>query len=306
MKKIAFIVNGKIKPRKGLIKAIQANFKGDYNLGFFITELSNGATRLTLRAIKENFTVIICVGGDGSLNEVANGIMEAKQVLSTAAFEQLRTGVLPYGSGNDFAKTIDVDFDIPLLKTWIDSDRHKELDLGLVKFTNLSGTEETRHFINIADVGLGGIVSRWVNESSKWLGAEIAYQWAIIRSLISYRHQPVKARADSLIYTGKVMNYIVANGKYFGSGLGVAPDAMPDDGIFSIVIVGEISLAFYLKSLSDIRKCKRIKHPQVFYEQAKEILVESEVPQPIDMDGEYIGNTPMKIKMVPKAIRFIC
>jgi diacylglycerol kinase (ATP) len=305
MKKIAFIINGKIGGQRKLVEKLNGNFVGDYHLDFLITD-SKGAIPLTVKAIENGFTHIISIGGDGSLNEVVNGVMNVKDGVSPEIFSQLRIGVLPYGTGNDFAKTIGASFNLPHLKSWIDKDRFREIDLGLVKFKNLSNKDESRYFVNITDVGLGAHVVKRVNALPKWLGGSVAYQLAIISTLISYRLQAVRASADSSIYTGKVINYIVANGKYFGSGMGIAPDALPDDGMFSIVIVGDVSLAFYLKSISDIKKGKRIEHPQVFYNEAKEVLVESDIPQPIDMDGEYIGNTPMKIKMIPRCVQFIC
>ena len=305
MKKIAFIIHGRIRGQKSLEKKIKENFRGEFELQFFITD-ARGATPLTVAAVQKQFTYIICIGGDGTLNEVVNGMMQGKQVIPQEEFDQLRIGVLPFGTGNDFAKTIGASFNLPLLKKGIEEDKFKEIDLGLVKFKSLSGDDATRYFINITDVGLGALVVKKVNELPKWLGGSVAYQWAIISTLFSYRLQSVKASADTKIYTGKVINYIVANGKYFGSGMGIAPDAKPDDGILSVIIVGNVSLPFYLKSVSDIKKSKHIKHPQVFYEQAKEIVVESDVSQPIDMDGEYVGNTPMRIRVVEKAVKVIC
>ncbi len=305
MKNIAFIVNGKISFQGRLKRQIHRAFPNDYKITIYVTEPDVNGITLTSRAINEGSTHIICVGGDGTLNEVANGVMESRKTLSEGDSNNLRMGVLPHGTGNDFAKSINVKFNLTELKERIDQDQFNVIDLGLVKFQNLSGHDASRYFINIVDVGIGGIVSKRVNKSPKWIGAFAAYQLAIIRSLISYRHQAIKASADTKIYTGRVLNYIVANGKYFGSGLGIAPDARPDDGMFALVIIGKVSLGFYLKSLSDIKKSKHIKHPHVFYEEAREVNIESEKPLPIDMDGEYVGNTPMRVRMVEKAIRFI-
>ena len=103
------------------------------------------------------------------------------------------------------------------------------------------------------------------------------------------------------------MNLVIANGKYFGSGLGIAPDADPADGQFSVVLIGEISMLDYLKNLGQVRKCEKIIHPELKYLSAKEISIEHVgEPLPIDMDGEFIGYSPMKISMVHNALKFIC
>ena len=99
----------------------------------------------------------------------------------------------------------------------------------------------------------------------------------------------------------------MANGKYFGAGLGVAPDAKPDDGILEVVLASEISLWDYIKNLGNIRKCEKVLHPKMKYFSAKEIVIETpERKLPIDMDGEFIGYSPMKVTVVPQALKFIC
>jgi diacylglycerol kinase family enzyme len=115
----------------------------------------------------------------------------------------------------------------------------------------------------------------------------------------------MKIRTDDSLYEGKILSYIIANGKYFGGGLGIAPDAKPDDGFLEIVLATEISLWDYLKNLSKIRACKKVEHPQMNYLRAKEIFVETE-NQPIDMDGEFVGYTPMKISVVLSAVQMLC
>ena len=165
---------------------------------------------------------------------------------------------------------------------------------------------QSGYFINITDLGIGGVISRKLAGSRKLLGATLTYQAVIISTaFIGYKHQLIKAKADKFEYAGKIMNFIVANGKYFGSGLGIAPDAKPDDGLFSIVIVGDVSLWDYLMNLSTIRKCLKVKHPKLQYFDAEEICIKSESLLPIDMDGEFIGYSPLKINIIHNVLTFI-
>jgi YegS/Rv2252/BmrU family lipid kinase len=299
MKNLAFIIHGKVTHRDRLVNELKNIFKGDYTLQFLYTEHKDHSIELATHAVVNDATHVICVGGDGSLNEVANGIMQVRN-------ENVRMGALPNGTGNDFVKTMQVTNNINDLKKYIDADSYREIDLGLVQFMGIDGKTSQRYFINITDVGMGGVVAEKLSSASKWMGATVKYQKAILSTLLTYKNQSLKATADNFTHHGKVMNFIVANGKYFGSGMGIAPDAKPDDGLFSIVIVGEISMLDYLKNLGTVKKCQRIVHPELKYLSAAEVLVEATAePLAIDMDGEFIGYSPMKIIVVPKAIKFL-
>ncbi|MDB5282766.1 MAG: diacylglycerol kinase catalytic region [Bacteroidota bacterium] len=304
MKKVVFVFHGKVKRRDKLFAQIQSVFGSGYGLEQCVTEKPDHALELAYLAVKNGATHIICVGGDGSLNEIANGVMKAR----AEGFEKndLRIGLLPHGTGNDFARTIHVTPDITSLKQLVDKDSLINVDLGLVNYNNREQVNALRYFINITDVGIGGAIAQRLVNSSKIFGPTVTYQKAIITSLLSYSNQPVKVVADSFSHQGKVMNFIVANGKYFGAGLGIAPSANATDGKFAIVVLGEISIWDYLKNLGSVKKCIELDHPEVKYLEATEIKIESSAgPLPIDMDGEFIGYSPMQISMVPGALRFL-
>lgn len=303
MKKIAFIIHGKVRNKELLIKGTKATFFGNYEIAFFSSEYSGHAIELSKKAAEQGFNYIICIGGDGSLNEVVNGVMQAKNKNIEL---DIKIGVLPYGTGNDFIKTIKSPATFSGLKKLIDDNTSKEIDLGIVQFKDHAGTDSSRYFINITDIGIGGVVVQNLCKYTNAFGANIKYMMAIVNTLFSYRNQPIKAIADEFTFEGKVKNFVVANGKYFGSGIGIAPDAEVDDGKFSIVILEEVSLIDFLKFSNTFKKCKKINHPQIIYKTAKEITVESlSIPQPIDMDGEFIGYSPMKIKILLAGLSFL-
>jgi len=299
MSKISFILHGKHRGNTKLLSDIREAFNSSYEVVFYYTEFSGHAIGLARQAALLNSAYVISAGGDGTMNEVANGIM-------LSGNKDVKVGLLPNGTGNDFAKTIGVSNNIAELKMLIESDSVKEIDLGLANFKNLEGKDESRYFINITDVGLGGFIAQKLACSSKLLGAFLTFQKAIVTTFLSYKHKQAKTKADDFSYEGKILSYIIANGKYFGAGLGIAPDAKPDDGQFEIVLGAEISLWDYLMNLGKVRKCLKIDHPQMSYHTAKEILIETDEPLPIDMDGEFIGYSPMKVTVVPKALKFLC
>lgn len=304
MKRIAFIIHGKIKKKQKVVSALESTFLGNYKLSFFTSEYSGHAIDLSFRAAQEGFNYIICLGGDGSLNEVVNGVMQAKNFNKELI---IKVGVLPFGTGNDFIKTTRSPHTFSEMKKLIDEDVFKEIDLGLVQYKSKTGIDSKRYFINIADVGLGGVVVQKIGNYPKALGANISYLAAIFNTLLSYRNQPVKAIADGFTFEGKVKNFVVANGKYFGSGIGIAPDAEIDNGKLAMVILGEVSLIHFLKLSVIFKKCRKVIHPQIIYKTAEEITINSlSSPQPIDMDGEFIGYTPMNIKIQPRTLTFLC
>jgi len=304
MKRIAFIIHGKIRKKQDIIRKLELTFQGNYKPVFFISEYSGHAIELSFNAASEGFNYIISLGGDGTLNEVVNGIMQARNLNKDL---NIMVGVLPFGTGNDFIKTSKSPHSFSGIKKLIDKNLSKEIDLGLVQFKDKKGLDSKRYFINIADVGIGGLVVQKIGNYSKALGANITYLAAIFNTLLFYRNQPVKAIADGFVFEGRVKNFVVANGKYFGSGIGIAPDAEIDNGKFSMVILGEVSLIQFLKLSITFKKCKKVIHPQIIYKSAEEIAIDSMAsPQPIDMDGEFIGYTPMNIKIQPGALTFLC
>lgn len=308
MANIAFIFHGKIKNRRNISSSIEKNFSSEHNLISLFTERVGHSALLAEQAVAEGFTHIICVGGDGSLNEIVNGIIKAKANLSNNRWSSVRLGVLPMGTGNDFAKSLNVSKDIEGLKQMIVLDSFKVIDLGFAEYHDTSGEKQNRYFINITDIGMGGMVAERLSGYGKWMGTTLTYQRAILSTLLTYKNQSLKATSDTFVYEGKVMNFIIANGKYFGSGLGIAPDAETDDGKFSVVIFGEISLLDYIKNLRNVQKCKKISLPGLQYKSAREVYIESPSPSslPIDMDGEFIGYAPVKLSIVPAVIKFLC
>ena len=169
MSKISFILHGKLRSNTQLLSRIQETIDNSYKTVFYFTEFSGHATGLARQAALLNSTYIIAVGGDGTMNEVANGIM-------LSGNKEVKIGLLPYGTGNDFAKTIGVTNDLTELKKMIDTNSVKEIDLGLVNYKSEKGEDASRYFINITDVGLGGFIAQKLSTSSKWMGAFLTFQ----------------------------------------------------------------------------------------------------------------------------------
>ena len=151
----------------------------------------------------------------------------------------------------------------------------QKIDLGRIQ---LQQTGVVRYFINIAGAGLGGEVVQKMEESSALLGPGLNYFWHIFTGFLRYIKKEVTCTGGNWKWKGRLLQMAVANGRYFGNALCVAPDARLDDGLFQVAIFGDLSVWDYLKNLGKLKKGVRINHPEVTYQNAKEVLLESNVP----------------------------
>ncbi|MDP6921671.1 MAG: hypothetical protein QGH06_01740, partial [Lutibacter sp.] len=216
-------------------------------------------------------------------------------------------GVLPAGSANDFVKSLYPKIDLTILKALIDKGTTQRLDVGWVRFQHVNQQMSHRFFMNITDVGMGAEAVKIKEKLPRWLGAAISYFWAIIRTIALYKKRRIKAFNKSFFWEGKMINLVVAKGRYFGNGLGIAPNADLFDGKFSLVIIGNLGLLDYFKNLGTLRSCRKLSHPEVRYHRCKEITITSADSQEIgiEMDGEYIGETPINLKCLQSKITFL-
>ncbi len=306
MARIAFIINGKVRGKEKLWKGIRESFRPRHEIKPFPTEKPLHGRALAIQAIEEGFTHLISVGGDGSLNDMVNGVMQARETLDKEKSADLVLGVLPKGTGNDFARSLGSPSSPAGLLKKVEAGSLLTTDIGLVNYTGRDGEPAKRYFINITDIGMGGeAVERISRFPSAW-GKTLAYQQAILRTFLSFRHQPVEVQADTFTFSGRIMSLIIAKGQYFGNGLGIAPHARLDDGNLAVVVLGQITLMDYLKHFRRIRNGEVLEHPKVSYYHAKHLnVVTPDGPLPIDMDGDFVGYTPMGVKVLPGALPFL-
>lgn len=304
---IAFIIDGRKKNADKIFQSFERYFGHAHKIKKFITAYGGNAVQLAEQALNEGFNWLICIGGDGCLNEVANGMMKVRQKMSNEEWSEVRLGVLPMGSGNDFARTANAPDTFEKLVQAIEEDKNKLIDLGMVHYLSISGEMQYRYFINIADIGIGAVVVQKQSAYAKRMGALFNYQRAILSTFLTYKKHPVRVKTENFEYEGNVIDVVVANGKFYGNGLGIAPDAELDDGIFSLVVLGNISLFDYLMNLNKARKCVKINFPDLHYKTAIETHVDAlSGKTPIEIDGEFIGYSPVTIRVVPGSIRVLC
>jgi len=281
------------------IEALYANAK------IVFTEQKNHATELSRRAVKDGVELIVAVGGDGTISEVAGGFFDAKgkPLLTGKAAPAL--GILPAGSGSDYAKTLQIPRSSALALQILQTQHTKLVDAGLVEFQS-GANRMQRIFINIADIGIGGEVIEILERQGKSLGAFLSYQIAMLRGLSRYKNKKLEMVIDKKQkFEGMYSGVIIANGKYFGSGMKIAPDAVCDDGLFDVVLLGEMSRLEMIVKSTKLRSGTHIFDKNVVVLRAKHISVKSTSRALLDCDGELPGECPCEFTLLPKAIKVV-
>lgn len=258
-----------------------------WDLQVHFTEERGHATYLAAQAVRDNREVVLAAGGDGTLNEVVNGL----------AGTPVKLGVLPVGTGNDFARTIKMPKDP--LEASVVLNRGKTLAVDLGKIGD-------RYFINASGVGLDAEVvlefeRRRGNTRAVWLN----YFSSLLKILYRFNPRPLTIKYDGIVEEITAMQVTIANGKYFGAGMMVAPNADIADGFFNLCVVEKIAKHEFLKALPAVYRGKHGEHPAVRFIQAKKVEIISPVPVSVQMDGEYAGEVPVIIENVPGAIQVI-
>jgi diacylglycerol kinase (ATP) len=266
---------------------------------------SPGQARELAAAVCGNCDYLIAAGGDGTINEVINGCLQARnkdRSLTLPCF-----GLLALGTANDMARSLGLKGDVAELCQLLAEKETRPIDAGLVEFENSDGQPTSRYFLNIADFGIGTAVVQQLHRRNALVGSNIHYLIATMIAFLTYQKQDLQVTLDNRPpWRGKTLALIAANGRYFGSGLCVAPGAALDDGQLFITHIGNVSTLDFVRNLRHLKKGIPLNHPEARYDHAQTVEVTSkERPMPVEVDGELIGFTPARISCLPLALRFI-
>ena len=283
--------------------ALEAYFRGHLGRPFEVRRTRGpwDAAGLTKEAVTRGATTIVSVGGDGTLNEVTNGLLDGT---GRPWNPEARLAVFSLGTGSDFVKTLGESRDPEDLVRRLTDGRERRIDAGLCEYTE-SGVPRARYFLNVAEVGSGGAVVDRVNRTTKILGGKTSFLIAILRTLPRYRNTRIAYEADGGARTEVVINdLVVANGQYFGGGLRPAPHADLSDGLFDVVIIGDIDFKTTRKNLDRLREGNHLDLPYVSWFRARELVVHA-ADEMIDLDGEFVGRHARRFELLPKALRLL-
>jgi diacylglycerol kinase (ATP) len=265
------------------------------------------ATKLAREALRSGADRIVAIGGDGTINEVVNGFFDEQgtAIKPTASF-----ALIPYGTGGDFRRTMGIPLETVDAAAIVKANKTKKIDVGKLTLTTRTGEPQLRMFINIASFGVSGVVDRLVNESGKKLG-RLSFMLATARATWSYTNQRVQLIFDGDASTrveATINTVAVANGKFFGGKMKVAPAAEVDDGLFDVISMGDLTFADLLKSGRRLYEGTHLGMEKVSSRRARTVEAQPIEPGAIvelDVDGEAPGILPAKFEMIPGGITMV-
>jgi YegS/Rv2252/BmrU family lipid kinase len=282
---------------------------GPFNCTF--TEQPGDGRRLAADEARKGRQLIIACGGDGTVNEVANGILESG--------EDVELGLLPSGTGGDFRRTLGISTRAATAARVLREGRARRIDVGRVSYLNHEGERETRYFLGVASFGMSGEVIERVRSSglrllpvtrSRWLSGKISYGVATLQTTLKSPSTSVHVQLDEQKERRlRVANLCVANARYFGGGMKIAPDARLNDGRFDIITIGDLGALKILANSPRLYMGKHLSMRQVHHHLAARVTArpaKEDALVMIEVDGELPGRLPATFEILPRALRVRC
>ena len=257
-----------------------------------VTSKRGSAGRFARTAIKSGCDLIVAAGGDGTLNEVINGIGERAG--------QVRIGLIPLGTGNDFARTLELPNDVDQCIELILAGRTRAIDL--VRITS----DRTRYFVNVSAGGFSGLVDEKLTPQMKSTWGPLAYIRGAAAALPELRAYLTRiALDDKETLSESLYNVIVGNGRFVAGGIPISPEAVPDDGLLDLVLIPERPVADLALLAPQILMGNHLSNASIIYRRAARISVNSKPGMWFNVDGELVGNEPAVFEVLPRALQFV-
>ncbi len=270
----------------------------DFRITF--TDGKDHATIITRDAIKKGFLIIVAVGGDGTINEVANGFMEEGRSINPLC----ELGIISCGTGRGFSNSMNLPEDLDRQLEIIRKPGFREIDLGLVKFRNLKGEPLSRYFVNECQTGIGSRVASLVGKKHKIFGGPLAFgisatiQAIMIKpSILFIEFDDEAAREFRLI------GFVAGNGTECAGGMKLTPDALPDDGLLDVLLMHHMSVPARLMNLAKVYSGNHIHSPFFSVRKCKKVKVFPATSESLEADGEMLGYSPFEFHIIPHAIK---
>jgi diacylglycerol kinase (ATP) len=289
----------------GVASEVRRHF-GPFEVAF--TRRGGEAVEIAEREARAGRRLVIACGGDGTINEVANGLLRAGS--------ETELGLLPSGTGGDFRRTLGVPARTADAARALREGTARVLDAGRVTFAGAGGLEESRYFVNVASFGMGGDVINRVKSraglpagAARLLGGRLSFAAAALHATLTFEKPAVRVSLDGGQASRiNVANFCVANARYFGGGMKIAPNARLDDGLFDVVAVGDVSALTVLANSYRLYLGTHLGMQEVKHALARRVRAESAsgAVVKLEVDGELAGSLPAEFELLPRALRVRC
>lgn len=260
-----------------------------------LTEAPRHAIELAKSAAKKGYELVVSVGGDGTINEIVNGLYDA------GSLKDVMLGIISTGTGSDYIRSIGIPRWHKDAGQLLLNPRKLVVDLGAVNYLN-NGTMVERLFVNFAGLGFDAEVVKATTQKFKVLGTIPSYLMGLLSTLLSYKNKEISLKIDGETEERKVCTIVMSNGKYGGGSMYIAPQADPFDGFLDVMIIGDLSKPDLLRSLPRIYKGTHLTHPKVTTKRAKQIEIQANQAMTLQADGELLGGPPASFHILPSAL----
>ena len=277
----------------------------DANINFreIFTKHKEHAISITTRNIKKGFRKFIVVGGDGTLNEVVNGIFFQKNIPTT----EFLLAMIPVGTGNDWCRMFHIPFKYKQTIKVIKEGKIFIQDIGKVNYF-ISSTSKRRYFINVAGMGYDAVVAAKTNKDKEMgRGGVLTYLKNLFTSLLFYKHSSTEIKIDGENEGLKNKTFSLSVGicKYNGGGMMQLPHAIPDDGLLDMTHIKKLGKFTLLKEIKNLYDGSFINHPKVDTYTGKTFQITSKPPIYLEADGESLGHSPFTFEIIPKSLQVV-
>jgi YegS/Rv2252/BmrU family lipid kinase len=266
------------------------------------TERPGHGGQIVRRLVTSGASRIAVMGGDGSFHEAVQGLLDEQGALDVRGAV---LALVPAGTGGDLKKTLEIPEDAEAIACIIEQSIVRRMDLGMLEHRSHDGTPSRRLFANIASFGVGGLVDKLVNEGPKWLGGRVTFFVGTLRASLSYKNVRVRVTTDGEpFFDGPAYAIAVANGRYFGGGMLIAPNADLFDGAFDVVALGDMNRVQSTLLAASIYQGTHLEKPRVTHRRAKVVHAETTGLDDclLDVDGEAPGKLAATFTMLEGAV----
>jgi diacylglycerol kinase (ATP) len=259
------------------------------------------AERIARDAVRAGVQRLVVAGGDGTVSEVVSGLLGA------GVAHEAQVGILPMGTGRDLPRTLGVPGDVRSAIAALARGATRRIDASRITYRDRSGADRVVYSANVVSFGLSGLTVELVTRAPHFLGGSFAFLWGALESIVRYRGAGVAILADGQeVFDGRLVLGAAANGRYFGGGMQIAPDAIPDDGLLDLVVIGEMTKPALVAALPSLYQGTHLANPSVSVLRARVIEARpasaDSPPVWFDVDGEGLGMLPIRIELLPRVV----
>ncbi len=259
------------------------------------------SVELTVNAINLGYKKLIAIGGDGTLNEIVNGVFIQKRFPTT----EIAIGVIAVGTGNDWSRMYKIHETYEGKVAALKDGKLFLQDVGKVEYVE-SMVKQSRYFANAAGVGFDAEVARRTNRLKEHgHKGKILYMGSLVRALFDYKPSFINIAIDGEKIGGKVFSLTVGIGCYNGGGMMQMPNAISDDGLFDVTVIRQVRRFEVIRNIYRLYNGTILSHPKITGHIGKEVVISSEIPIGLEVDGESLGVSPFVFSVVPKSINVI-